>query len=145
MTQRVLRLALVFVVLATLGVVGSAAVGYAAGTSSGGPGLTTISIQPQAQLVTTQFGPGANVSVSYSCFPSPAGGKGGDFIEVKLTDLHGNSGFGRTGATCDDTMHTATVFVQSFNGTFVAGDAAANATVCGDLNCASTAREVKLS
>ena len=146
MKMRPIRLAIACVIGATLGLLAFVGVGYAADSKSNtGPAVTTIAIKPQAQLVTAPFGGGANVTVKYTCFPSPAGGKGGNFIQVSVTDLQGHSGFGQTGATCDDRVHSQTVLVQPFNGTFVAGDAAASAQLCGSQACASTTREIRLS
>ncbi len=105
---------------------------------------TTISIGSRVHLGSSPFGPGANVSVTYSCFPG-GGGKGsyggGSFGDVSLTDLHGNQGFSAFSATCDDTKHTTTVFVPGF---FSRGAGAAFAFICG-FDCASKSLEVKIS
>ena len=105
---------------------------------------TSISIGSQVKLATSQFGPGANVTVTYSCFPG-SGGKGGygggNFGSVNMTDLSGNQGFGSFTPTCDDKKHVATVFVFGF---FNPGAGAANGFICG-FDCNSTSREIKIS
>jgi hypothetical protein len=114
----------------------------AAGSST--KSTTTLSIGSKATLGTGPFGPGASVSLTYSCFPG-FGGKGGygggSFGSVSLTDLTGHQGFQGFSATCDDKKHNTTVFVTGF---FSAGDGAASAFLCG-FDCASTSREVKIS
>jgi len=105
---------------------------------------STISIGSQAHLGSGPFGPGATISVTYSCFPG-FGGKGGygggSFGDVTLTDLNGTQGFQSFSATCDDKKHTTNVFVTGF---FSPGGGAASAFLCG-FDCASTSREVKIS
>ena len=105
---------------------------------------TTISIGSRVHLGQSAFGPGANVSISYSCFPG-GGGKGGygggSFGSVSLTDLNGDQGFSGFSATCDDKKHTTTVFVPGF---FNAGAGAASAFLCG-FDCNSTSHEVRIS
>jgi hypothetical protein len=110
----------------------------------GGPSTTKVALKTQGTLATSPFGPGANIGVSYSCFPGSngkGGYPGGNFGSVTVGDLQGTIGFGSFTPTCDDTKHTDIVFVP---GAFVAGDAAANAFVCG-FDCAFAGREIKLS
>jgi hypothetical protein len=114
------------------------------GGGKGFPSITTVSIKTKGTLATSPFGTGANISVSYSCFPGSngkGGYPGGNFGSVSVGDLQGNQGFASFTPTCDDSKHTDVVFVP---GAFVAGDAAANAFVCG-FDCAFTSREIKLS
>lgn len=115
----------------------------------GGRGTSTISIQSTASLTTSAKGgfPGADVTVKYSCFPAPSGGYGGkggyssNFGSVTVSDLNGNGGSAFFQPTCNDVKNTAVVFVF---GNFSAGDAAANAVVCG-FDCAFVSKEIKLS
>lgn len=117
----------------------------------GGGSTTTISIQTKATLTVIPNGkgggPGADVTVKYSCFPAPTGGYGGkggyfsNFGSVTVSDLNGTVGSGSFAATCNDTKNTAVVFVP---GNFAAGDAASNAFLCG-FDCAFVSREIKLS
>jgi hypothetical protein len=112
----------------------------------GGGGTSTISIQTSAQLSAGGKGGslGVDVTVKYSCFPAPGYGKGGyasDFGNVTVGDLNGTSGSGFFLPVCNDKKNTAVVFVP---GTFAAGDAAANAFVCG-FDCAFVSKEIKIS
>jgi hypothetical protein len=146
--NRLLRLALALVAGATIGTAGFAMVGSAAAAASGqaASGISTISIRQNAELVSSPAS-GADVTVTYSCFPTTTGGKGGNFGTVTLSDLHGTFGSGNWSAICDDAKHTVVVFVQpEFPPAqpFVAGDAAARAQVYG-ASPASTSREVRLS
>jgi hypothetical protein len=110
-----------------------------AATSAGGPGqfgknTTTVSIGSAA------LAPGgAVVNLSYSCFP---GGYGpySTFGDVRMTDVHGNSGFNTFQPTCNDKKQRAAVFVP---GNFSRGDAAVSAFVCG-FDCNGATKEVKL-
>lgn len=131
------------------------AVSASAAKGSGGKGgtsTTTISIQTSATIVLGGKGgalPGADVTIKYSCFPAPTGGYGGkggypgggNFGNVTVGDLKGTSGSGFFQPTCDDKGHFIVVFVP---GAFAAGDAAANAFICG-FDCAFTSKEIKLS
>jgi hypothetical protein len=124
----------------------SLAATFAAAAGSTVKSTTTVSIKPQATLVTSLFGPGADVTITYSCFPTGGGGKGGypgggAFGSINVVDLQGHQGFGSFTPICDDTRNTAVVFVF---GNFMAGSGAANAFVCG-FDCASASREIKLS
>jgi hypothetical protein len=155
------RTSLVVVAVLAIALITMVAIGAAAGSSNKKFGsTTTVSIGAQGTLASVSpFGDGVNVSVAYSCFPGFGGGKGGPggypgggpFGSVQVADLAGNQGFGSFTPTCNDTRQTAVVFVQAFPTTkgggpasFVAGDAAANALVCG-FDCNFTSREIKIS
>jgi hypothetical protein len=112
--------------------------------ASNAKSTSTISVGNQVKLASSIYGPGANVTVSYSCFPGFGGGKGGyggDFGSVTLTDLPGNKGFGSFNPTCDDRKHTAVVFVFGF---FNSGGGAVQSYICG-FDCAFTTQEVRIS
>lgn len=122
------------------------------GGGKGGSSTSTISIQTNATLVLGGKGgpqPGADVTIKYSCFPAPTGGYGGkggypgggNFGNVTVSDLKGTSGSGFFQPTCDDKGHSTVVFVP---GAFAAGDAAANAFICG-FDCAFVSKEIRLS
>jgi hypothetical protein len=138
--------AVLITVLVIASITALAAMTAQASKGAGGKGFggtTTVSIQSQATLV-TGFSPGAVVTIRYSCFPASPGGNGypgGSFGSVQIGDLAGNQGFGAFSPTCDDTKQTAQVFVP---GSFVAGDAAARAFVCG-FDCNGDSKEIKLS
>ena len=104
---------------------------------------TTISIGGLVHLGSGPSGPGASVSITYSCFPG-FGGKGGygggSFGNVSLTDLSGHQGFQGFSATCDDKKHGTIVFVSGF---FNPGAGAVSAFLCG-FDCSSTSKEVKI-
>lgn len=146
MLRRLARFSAVLIaVLALAGITFAGATLSAAGSTKS---TTTVAISPQVQLATSAFGPGANVSITYSCFPG-FGGKGGypggsGFGSVSLTDLNGNQGFAGFSPTCDDTKQSMTVFVMGSLGPFAAGDGAVNAFVCG-FDCNFASREVKIS
>jgi hypothetical protein len=94
------------------------------------------------------FGSGADVTITYSCFPG-FGGKGGyrggdGFASMSLTDLNGNQGFAAFSPTCNGTKQSAAVFVMGSLGPFAAGEGAASAFICG-FDCNSASREVKIS
>src|ERR1700693_6139740 len=153
MMGRMARLVSIVVGVLAIALITMAAVGAAAGVSgSTFKSTTSVSIGAQAKLATSQFGPGVNVTVTYSCFPGFGGGYpgGGAFGSVAVTDLQGNQGFGGFTPTCNDARQTAVVFVQAFptvkggSASFVAGAGAANAFVCG-FDCNSTSREVRIS
>jgi hypothetical protein len=155
MQRRMIRTSLALVAVLAIALITMAAIGAAAGSSNKKFGsTTTVSIGSQGALASSPFGDGVNVSVAYSCFPGQNGGKGGypgggAFGSVQVADLAGNQGFGSFTPTCDDTRQTAVVFVQAFGvvkgpASFVAGDAAANALVCG-FDCNMTSREIKIS
>ncbi len=104
---------------------------------------TTVSIGAQGTLV---LGPGVAVTLKYSCFANGPqkggyGYGGGAFGDVRVSDLNGNTGFGFFTPTCNDSNQTAVIIVP---GVFSAGDAAANAFICG-FDCNSTSREIKIS
>ena len=136
---------LVRVLALTTAVIGLSLIPEATANAVGGPPkmTTTVMIKPQVQLVvpTGKGLPGADVTVTYSCFPSTYG-KGGysNFGNVRLGDLAGHQGFGSFFPTCNDRNQTSVVFVP---GTFSPGDGAANASVCG-FDCGFAAREVKI-
>jgi hypothetical protein len=101
---------------------------------------TSVSVGSQVRLVSG----GANVSVTYTCFPGGySGGKGGysDFGDLRLGDINGHQGFVFFRATCDNKKHTSVVFVP---GSFVAGPGAVSAFICG-FDCNGTSRQVKIS
>jgi hypothetical protein len=151
---RMARLVAAVVAVLAVGLISMAAVGAAAGGSgSKFKSTTSVSIGSQATLATSVFGPGVNVTVSYTCFPGFSGGGpypgGGAFGSVSVTDLQGDQGFGSFTPTCNDARQTAVIFVQAFGvfkgpASFVAGPGAANAFVCG-FDCNSTSREIKIS
>ncbi len=104
---------------------------------------TTVSIGAQGTLVS---GPGVAVTLKYSCFPNGPqkggyGYGGGAFGDVRVTDVHGNTGFGFFTPTCNDANQTAVIIVP---GVFIPGAAAANAFICG-FDCNSTSREIKIA
>ncbi len=127
----VLAIALITVVIAAVG---------AGAASTKARSTTTISIGSQVQLVSG----GANVSVTYTCFPGGyPGGKGGyaNFGDLRLGDLAGHQGFVFFGPNCNNKKQTSVVFVP---GTFVAGAGAVNVFICG-FDCNGTSRQVKIS
>jgi hypothetical protein len=156
MMGRMARLVSIVVGVLAIALITMAAVGAAAGVSGSiFKSTTSVSIGAQAKLATSLFGPGVNVTVTYSCFPGFGGGPypgGGAFGSVAVTDLQGNQGFGSWTPTCNDARQTAVVFVQALAGakgaggpaSFVAGAGAANAFVCG-FDCNSTSREIRIS
>ncbi|SRR6266849_4734369 len=132
----VLTIALVTVALASVA---------AGAASSKFRSTTTVSIGAQGTLVT---GPGVAVTVKYSCFPIGSGGGkggygygGGAFGDFRVSDLNGNVGFAFFTPNCTDSNQTAVIVVP---GVFRAGDAAANAFICG-ADCNGTSREIKIS
>jgi hypothetical protein len=155
MKRRTIRAALVVVAVLAIALITMAAIGTAAGSSNAKFGsTTTVSIGPHATLAGVPVGSGVNVTITYSCFPGQ-GGKGGypgggPFGSVSVADLQGDQGFGSFTPTCNDARQTAVVFVQAFafakggTASFVEGDAAANALVCG-FDCNFTSREIKIS
>ncbi|MGZ3434500.1 MAG: hypothetical protein ACXVA7_22310 [Isosphaeraceae bacterium] len=143
MLRRSIRLATILVAVVTIA---SATFVLAAVAASAGKAksTTTVSIASTGKLGTSPFGPGATVSITYSCFPNGSGGgKGGypgGFGSVSIGDLQGHQGFANFPPTCNDTKQTTLVFVPGF---FVAGDAAASVFVCG-FDCNGTSREIRL-
>jgi len=147
MSRRLGRFTAVLAAVLTIALATMAIATVAAGAASSKfKSTTTVSIGSQGTLVS---GPGVAVSLKYSCFPFGTGGKGGGgygygggaFGDVRVTDVHGNTGFGFFTPTCNDSNQTAVIIVPGF---FSAGDAAANAFICG-FDCNSTSREIKLS
>ncbi len=100
---------------------------------------TTVSIASQVHLVSG----GADVSVTYTCFPGGYSGKGGyaNFGDLRLGDIAGHQGFAFFNPNCNNKRQTSVVFVQ---GTFVSGAGAVSAFVCG-FDCNGTSRQVKIS
>lgn len=142
MGRRLTRISVILIaVFAVASISFAAAATVAAGKSRP---TTTVSIKSTGTLAVSSFGPGANVTITYSCFPG-FGGKGGGgyggFGSVNLGDLAGNQGFAFFTPTCNDKSQTLAVFVQ---GGFRAGGAAASATVCG-FDCNFASREIRLS
>jgi len=141
--RRLVRLSAVFI-----GVFIIATFAFASATLAAGGGTSkstsSLSIGNQVHLGTGPFGPGATVTISYTCFPG-FGGKGGygggAFGSVQLGDLNGDQGFQSFSPICDDKKHTTTVFVSGF---FTPGAGAASAFLCG-FDCASKSQEVKIS
>jgi hypothetical protein len=132
----------------TVGIAAFTMVAFAAAAVSAQSvsGTTMVSITPHAQLFRSPT-PGANVTVTYSCFPTMTGGKGHDFGQVTLLDTYGTFGSGYWVATCDEAKHTVVVLVQpQFPPTapFVAGGAAATARVFG-AGFATATRKIHLS
>jgi hypothetical protein len=82
---------------------------------------------------------GANVTVSYSCFPSGYGPYS-SFGDVRVGQVSGAQGDAFFPPTCNDTKQTQVVFVP---GNFTSGGAAVNFFVCG-FDCAFTSREVRI-
>jgi hypothetical protein len=144
MLRRSMRTATILVAVVAIASVSFALAAVAA--SAGKSKITTtVSIAAQGKLGVSPFGPGANVSIIYSCFPNGfGGGKGagypGGFASVSVGDIQGHQGFAQFAPTCNDARQTTVVFVPGF---FVAGDAAANAFVCG-FDCFGTSREIRL-
>jgi hypothetical protein len=137
MRRRLTRLSLILTAVLAVASIAFAGTAMAGKTRS----TTTVSIKSQGHLVTSPTqGAGANVTVTYSCFPVP-GGYYAFFGQVGLIDIHGHSGFNFFTARCNDVSHTAVVFIS---GPFTAGAAAANAFVCG-FDCLGTSREIRLS
>src|SRR5260370_18930802 len=115
MLRRLARFSAVLIaVLALAGITFMGATLSAAGSTF--KSTTTVSISAHVKLASSNFGPGANVTITYSCFPG-FGGKGGyggnGFGSVTLTDLNGNQGFTSFGPTCDDTKHSLSLFVMA--------------------------------
>ncbi len=138
MRRRLTRLSLILTAVLAVASIAFAGTVMAGKTKS----TTTISIKTQGQLVTSPTqGAGANVTVTYRCFPGFGGGYYAFFGQVSLIDIHGHSGFNFFTARCNDVRHTAIVFIS---GPFTAGAAAANAFVCG-FDCMGTSREIRLS
>ena len=141
MLGRLGRFAGMLVLMLTLALATMAIATAAGGTQT--KSTTTIAIGGKATLTTS---PGAVLSITYTCFPSGAGNKGGyggynsAFGDVRLTDLQGNQGFAFFSPTCDDKKHTANVEVP---GVFNPGAGAANAFICG-FDCNGVSREVKI-
>ena len=100
---------------------------------------TTISVGSQVHLVSG----GANVNVTYTCFPGGYTGKGGyaNFGDLRLGDIVGHQGFVFFQPNCNNKRQTSVVFVP---GTFVSGAGAVSAFVCG-FDCNGTSKQVKIS
>jgi hypothetical protein len=97
---------------------------------------TTISIKSGA------LAPGgANLTVSYSCFPF---GNGkyfySSFGDARLGQTNGATGDSFFNPKCNDRTVTQTIFIA---GPFTSGDAAAGVFICG-FDCNSASREVRL-
>jgi hypothetical protein len=139
---RALRTAIILVAVLATAAVSFAVAGVAASPSAGkNRPLTTVSIGSAAKLAVSPYGPGANVTVSYSCFPG-FGGKGGysGFASVSLGDLQGNQGYANFSPRCTNSKQTAVVFIP---GHFVAGAGEAVAYVCG-FDCNGATRKVSI-
>jgi hypothetical protein len=138
--RKSIRLATILVAVVAVASVSFALAAVAASAGSS-KSTTTLSIAGGVQLASSPFGPGANVTVTYSCFP---GGKGAyhntGFGSVGLVDLQAHQNFVGFGANCNDARHTLVVFVPGF---FVAGGGAANASMCG-FDCNFVSREVRI-
>ena len=142
MLGRALRIAIILVAVLATAAVSFAVAGVAASPSAGkSRPLTTVSIGSAVKLAVSPFGPGGNVTVTYSCFPG-FGGKGGysGFASVSLGDLQGDQGFASFSPRCTNSKQTAIVFVP---GHFVAGAGAVNAFVCG-FDCNGATRQVRI-
>jgi len=100
---------------------------------------TSVAVGSQVRLVSG----GANVSVTYTCFPGGYSGKGGyaNFGDLRLGDIKGHQGFVFFRANCNNKKQTSVVFVP---GSFVAGPGAVSAFVCG-FDCNGTSKQVKIS
>jgi hypothetical protein len=141
MLGRSVRIATIVIAVVAIAA-GSFAVAAVAASPSAGKAksTTTVSIASSGKLTASPFGPGATVSVTYSCFPG-FGGKGySSFGQLFIGDLNGTQGFGFWTPNCNDARHTVLVFVP---GAFAAGDAAATAFVCG-FDCNGTTKEIRL-
>jgi hypothetical protein len=125
----VLTIALITVLIAAVG---------AGAASTKVRSTTTVSIGSQVHLVSG----GANVSVTYTCFPGGYG-KGGysNFGDVRLADLAGHNDFAFFQPNCNNKKQTSVVFVA---GHFVAGSGAVSAFICG-FDCNGTSKVVKIS
>lgn len=113
-----------------------------AGAATKPRSTTTLSIGSQVKL----FPGGADVTVSYSCFPGGFyGGKGGggysNFGNVRLGDLQGHQGFAFFNPLCNGKRQTSVVFVS---GSFSAGAGAASVFICG-FDCNQTSSKVRIS
>ena len=138
--RKTFRIATILIAVVTVASI-SFALAAVAASAGKAKSTTTVAIGSGAQLVSSPFGPGANVSITYSCFP---GGKGAyhntGFGSVGLVDVQGHQNFVGFGANCDDVKRTLLVFVP---GSFVAGAGAANVFLCG-FDCNATSREVRI-
>jgi hypothetical protein len=144
MLRRRIRVATILVAVVAVASV-SFALAAVAASAGKAKTTTTVSIASSGQLGVSPFGPGATVSITYSCFPNGFGGGGkggypGGFASVSLADIQGHQGFASFPPTCNDAKQTTRLFVP---GSFVAGDAAASAFVCG-FDCFGTSREIRL-
>ena len=126
----VLTVALITVVIAAM----------SAGAATKPRSTTTISIGSQVRLVSA----GANVSITYTCFPGGyPSGKGGyaNFGDLRLGDIAGHQQFVFFHPNCNNKKQTSVIFVP---GTFVTGAGAVTVFVCG-FDCNGTSRQVKIS
>jgi hypothetical protein len=82
---------------------------------------------------------GANVTVSYSCFPNGYGPYS-SFGDVRVGQVSGATGDSFFNPTCNNRNHTQVVFVP---GNFTSGPAAVNFFVCG-FDCAFTSRQLHI-
>jgi hypothetical protein len=140
MMRRRIRVATILVAVVAIASV-SFALAAVAASAGKARSTTTVSIASSGQLGVSPFGPGATVSITYSCFPNGGGGGyPGGFASVSLADIQGHQGFASFPPTCNDAKQTTRLFVP---GSFVAGDAAASAFVCG-FDCFGTSREIRL-
>jgi len=140
MIRRVGRRGVVLVAVITVALVTVliAAVGAGAASTKART-TTTVSIGSQVHLVSG----GANVSVTYTCFPGGYSGKGGyaNFGDLRLGDIAGHQGFVFFGPNCNNKKQTSVVFVP---GSFVSGAGAVSVFVCG-FDCNGTSKQVKIS
>jgi hypothetical protein len=142
MLGRAIRAAIILVSVVATAAVSFAVAGVAASpTAAKNRPITTVSIGSTVKLAVSPFGPGADVTITYSCFPG-FGGKGGysGFASVNLGDLQGDQGFASFPPQCTNSKQTAIVFVP---GHFVAGPGAVNAFVCG-FDCNGATRKVSI-
>jgi hypothetical protein len=143
MLGKYVRVAVILVAVVAIASVSFALAAVAASPSAGKlKSTTTVSIGSNVTLATSQFGPGANATVTYSCFPG-GGGKGGyptGFGSVTLGDIQGHIGYSYFSPSCTNSKQTTVIFVL---GPFVAGDGVVSAFVCG-FDCNGASRQVHI-
>ncbi len=141
MHRKLGRSGLILITILAVVIATMAVAAVAAGAASGKPRTTTtLSISSKATLVPG----GLNVTVSYTCFPAGYGGKGGyggNFGDIRVTDLAGNQSFAFWSPICNDKKQTSVITVPGF---FHPGAGAASVFACG-FDCNGTSREIKIS
>jgi hypothetical protein len=128
MLHRIVRLAMIVIPLVAVLLIPEAASAAPSGST------TTVSIGSG----TLEVG-GADISLTYSCFPNGYGPYNA-FGDVRVAQANGVTGDTFFHPLCIDKKHSQTVFVP---GNFTAGGAAVNAFICG-FDCGSDSKEIKL-